>query len=182
MLSPKDDILFLHSKLGLTASLVSQFFSREFCGKWDSLLAKISVRVSWVSRDSWEGKNAIYCELASLVICESRNLRDSQTSKIIIYSKKLVLDPKFSQDSRRTLELKFVMILAILATNFLFARLASLTTKFVCETRKKRVLLQNFVARLASHDSCYKICVCETRKKQVSLLILTRENLARILA
>jgi hypothetical protein len=31
---------------------------------------------------------------------ESHNLRDSQTSKIIIHSEKLVLDPKFSQDSR----------------------------------------------------------------------------------
>jgi hypothetical protein len=40
-------------------------------------------------------KNVIYCEA-----CESRNLRDSQTSKIIIHSEKLVLDPKFSQDSR----------------------------------------------------------------------------------
>jgi hypothetical protein len=47
--------------LGLTASLVSQFFSRKFCGKWDSLLAKISVRVSRVLRVSQEGKNAIYC-------------------------------------------------------------------------------------------------------------------------
>jgi hypothetical protein len=39
-------------------------------------------------------------KLASLTICESRNLQDSQTSKIIIYSEKLVLDTKFSQDSR----------------------------------------------------------------------------------
>ncbi len=78
--------------VGLTASLVSQFFSREFCGKWDSLLAKISVRVSWVSRVSQEGKNAIYCQA-----CESRNLwvshlQDSQTRKVIIRNKKLVFD------------------------------------------------------------------------------------------
>jgi hypothetical protein len=43
---------------------------------------------------------------------ESCNLRDSQTSKIIIHSEKLVLGPKFSQDSR----VKLVMILASLAT------------------------------------------------------------------
>ncbi len=74
------------STLGLTAILVSQFFSREFCRKWDSLLAKISVPVSWVSRVSQEGENAIYCQA-----CESRNLwvshlRDSQTSKVIIHN------------------------------------------------------------------------------------------------
>jgi hypothetical protein len=32
--------------------------------------------------------------------CPDSNLRDSQTSKIIIHSEKLVLDLKFSQDSR----------------------------------------------------------------------------------
>ncbi len=30
----------------LTVSLVSQFFSREFCGKGDLLLAKMSLRIS----------------------------------------------------------------------------------------------------------------------------------------
>jgi ferredoxin-thioredoxin reductase catalytic subunit len=173
-------------QVGLTASLISQFFLREFCGKWDALLTKISVRVSRFSRVSLEGKNAIYCEA-----WESRNLRDLQTSKIIIHSKKLVLDPKFSQDSLKTPDLKLVMILASLATKFLFARLASLATKLVCEPRsescyknsfcktcKKRFLLWNFVARLARSESCYEISVCET------LLILTHEsceNLARIL-
>jgi hypothetical protein len=39
-------------------------------------------------------------KLVSLTICESHNLRDSQTSRIIIHSEKFVLDPKFSQDSR----------------------------------------------------------------------------------
>jgi hypothetical protein len=48
-----------------------------------------------VSRVSREGKNAIYCEA-----CESRYLQDLQTNIIIIHSEKLVLDPKFSQDSR----------------------------------------------------------------------------------
>jgi hypothetical protein len=92
------------------------------------------------------------------------------------------------------------MILASLATKFLFARLASLAMKFVCETRKKRVLLRNcsfcdarkkrflllnFVTRLAFRKSRYKISVCETHEKWVSLLISTREsreNLARILS
>ncbi len=120
-------------RLGLTASLVSQFFSREFCGKWDLLLTKISVRY--------------IVKLSSLAICESHNLRDLQTSKIIIHSKKLVLDPKFSQDSCKTPELKLIMILASLATNFLFARLASLATKFVCETNEKRFLLRNLFLR-----------------------------------
>ncbi len=59
-----------YSKLVWTASLVSQFISREFCGRWDSLLVKISLQVSR------EGKNAIYCEA-----CESCN---AQTSQIII--------------------------------------------------------------------------------------------------
>ncbi len=114
---------------------------------------------------------AIYCQA-----CESRNLwvshlRDSPTSIVIIHSEKLVLDSKLSQDSLKTPEL-IVMILA------------SLATKFVCETREKRFLLRNFVARLAFRYSRYEISVCEIHKKRVSLLILTRKsskNLARIL-
>jgi hypothetical protein len=35
----------------------------------------------------------------------------------------------------------------ITPAKFLFARLMSLATKFVCESRKKRVLLQNFFLR-----------------------------------
>jgi hypothetical protein len=76
------------------------------------------------------------------------NLQDSQTSKIIIHSEKLVLDPNFSQDSRKAPELKLVTIVASLATKFLFARLASLPTKFVCETRK----------------SCYEICLLDLQE------------------
>ncbi len=180
-------LFWMGSRLGLTVSLVSQFFSREFCGKWDSLLAKISVRVSRVSRVSQEGKNAIYCQA-----CESCNLwvshlRDSQTSKVIIHSEKLVLDSKFSQDSLKTPELKLVMILARVSLRNLSARLArsgSYCEISFCETRKKRFLLRNFVTRLAFHDSRYKISVYETHEKRVSLLNLThesRKNLARIL-
>ncbi len=129
----------------------------------------ISVSLSSLARRV----NAIYYQA-----CESRNLwvshlRDSPTSIVIIHSEKLVLDSKFSQDSLKTPELKLVMILT------------SLATKFVCETREKRFLLRNFVARLAFRYSRYKISVCEIHKKRVSLLILTRksrENLARILA
>ncbi len=133
--------------LGLTASLVSHFFSQEFCGNRDSLFAKISVLFSRVLGISLEGKNAIYCEAFSLAVCEPRNLRDSETSKIKIHWKKLVLDPKISQDSLKTPEIKLVMILASLATQFLFARLMSLATKFVCETREKQVLPRNFCLR-----------------------------------
>ncbi len=97
------------------------------------------------------------------------NLRDSQTSKIIIHSKKLVLGAEilaiFSQDS----ELKLVMILASLTVKFLFARLRSLATKFVYDSR---VLLQNLSARLASlttkfvcktRESHYKMCLRDSR-------------------
>jgi hypothetical protein len=170
--------------VGLTASLVSQLISREFCGKWASLLAKISVRVSRVSRVLQEGKNAIYCQA-----CKSPNLWvsqlwDSQTSEVLINSEKLVLDSKLSQDSLKTPELKLVMILASLTTEFLFARLGSLAMKFVCETREKLFSLWNFVERLAFRDSRYEISVCETHEKWVLLVILTcesRKNLARIL-
>ncbi len=91
-------------EIGLTASLVSQFFSREFCGKWDLLLAKISVRVSRVSRVSQEGKTAIYCQA-----CESRNFvslavarltnKQSHNSQWEI-SVRLKILARFSQDSR----------------------------------------------------------------------------------
>jgi hypothetical protein len=128
-----------------------------------------------------------------------RNLQDLQTSKIIIHSEKLVLDPKFSQDSRKTPELKLVMILASLATkNFcledsqvllqnlsvILARSESCYKISFCETGKKRFFPRNFVARLASRESRYEISVCETLGKQNLILILTREfhgNLARIL-
>jgi hypothetical protein len=46
------------------------------------------------------------------------------------------------------------MILASLATKFLFARLASLATKFVCETREKLVFLS---ARLVRSNFRYEI-------------------------
>ncbi len=47
-----------------------------------------------------KGKMRYIVKLVSLAICKSCNLRDSQTSKIIIHSEKLLLDPKFLQDSR----------------------------------------------------------------------------------
>ncbi len=139
----------------------------------------------------------IYCQSF-----ESRNLwvshlRDSQTSKVIIHSEKLVFDSKFSQDSLKTperisndsCESRYEICLRdsrVLIQN-LSARLARSESCYeisFCETRKKRFSLQNFVARLAFRDSRYKISVCETHEKRVSLLIFTREsrkNLARIL-
>jgi hypothetical protein len=76
-------------------------------------------------------------------------------------------------------ELKLVLILASLATKFLFARLTSLASNLSarlarsescdeisnCETRKKRVSLRNFVTRLTSRESRYGISVWETREK-----------------
>jgi hypothetical protein len=85
------------------------------------------------------------------------NLRDSQTSKIIIHSEKLVLDPKFSQDFCKTPQLKLVIILASLATKFLFVRLVSLATKFVCETRESR----------------HKICLQDLREANLATKILS---------
>jgi hypothetical protein len=91
------------------------------------------------------------------------NLRDLQTSKIIIHSEKLVLDAKFSQDSR------------VKISNDSHESCYEIS---VCKTRKScfksclrdlRVLLQNLSARLARSESCYNISFCETRKKQFSL-------------
>ncbi len=89
------------------------------------------------------GENAIHCEACESRNCDSRNLRDLQTSKIIVHSKKLVLDPKFAQDICKTSELKFVLILK--------------SCYEIC-------------LRLVRSESCYKISFCETRKKRVSLL------------
>ncbi len=79
------------------------------------------------------------------------------------------------------------MILASLASKFLFARLTRSESCYEIsfwETRKKRFLLRNFVVRLASREFRYEISLRETHEKRVLLLILTREsreNLARIL-
>jgi hypothetical protein len=106
------------------------------------------------------------------------NLRDSQTSKIIIHSEKLVLDPKFSQGSR------------VKISNDSRESHYKISVCETCKSRCKiclrdsRVLLQNFSAILAISKSCCKISFCKSREKRVSLLILTREsrkNLARIL-
>jgi hypothetical protein len=106
----------------------------------ESRFAIFLPRILWKMRLA-SHKN-ISTSLASLtrrekcdILC---NLRDSQTSKIIIHSEKLVLDPKFWQDSRKAPELKLVMIFASLTTKFLFARLASLAAKFICKTRESR--------------------------------------------
>ncbi len=126
------------------------------------------------------------------------NLRDSQTSKIIIHSEKLVLDPKFSQGSRvkisndscesyykisvcKTCESRCKIYLWDLPVSLrnLCVRLARSESCYeisFCETRKKRSSRQNFIAKLASCDSHNEISVCETREKRVSLLILTYES------
>ncbi len=137
-----------------TASLVSQLFSRAFCGKWDSLLAKILLRVSLVS---CEGKNAIYCEAR-----ESRNFKISIDSRESRY-KISVCETRKKQVSLPNLS----------------ARLARSESRYkisVCEPRKKRVLLQNLSARRVRSESHYEISVCETRESCES-----RENLPRML-
>jgi hypothetical protein len=53
------------------------------------------------------------------------------------------------------------MILASLTTKFLFARLASLTTKLVCKPR---------------NESCYKNSFCKTCKKRFSLRNFCQRN------
>ncbi len=71
-------------------------------------------------------------------------------SKTIIRGEKLVLDPKFLQDSRKTLKLKLVMILASLATIFLFARLVSFAMKICLEDSHEASHAMKFLsARLA---------------------------------
>jgi hypothetical protein len=159
--------------IGLIASLVSQFFSREFLENETHFSRKYQCE-SCESRE--KGKMRYIVKLASLAICESHNLRDLQTSKIIIHSKKLVLDPKFSQDSGIKFSndsRNFCLQDSWVSLQNLSARLArsEFATKFLCETRKKRFSLWNFVKRLASWES-----VCETWEKRVSLLILTRES------
>jgi hypothetical protein len=113
------------------------------------------------------------------------NLQDSQTSKIINHSEKLVLDPKFLQDSHNAPELKLLMILASLSTKFLFARLANLATKFICKTREScyEICLQDLQevslgmkflsARLVRSDSRYKILL-----RDLLLVILTTKFLS----
>ncbi len=131
---------------------------------------KISLQVSQVSKVSWEGKIRFIVKLASLAICKTHNLRDLQTSKIIIHSEKLAI---FTHNSA----------LWPIVQNEFDSRESHYEIS-VCETRKKQVLLWNLSVRLTKSESRYKISVCKTREKQVSLLILTREpckNLTRIL-
>jgi hypothetical protein len=97
--------------------------------------------------------------------CESRNLQDSQTSKIKIHSEKLVFDPKFSQDFCKTPELKLVMILAISLQNFCL--------------RDSQVSLQKFSARFTRSESCYKISFCETCKKQFFYKFRSKTHFSR---
>jgi hypothetical protein len=119
----------------------------------ESRFAIFLARILWKRRlASRENINASLASLTSLARRENcdmlsslwvSHLRDSQTSKVIIHNEKLVLDSEFSQDSLKT---------PVTISNdscesryeISFARLASLATKFVCETREKRVLLQNF--------------------------------------
>jgi hypothetical protein len=75
------------------------------------------------------------------------NLQDSQTSKIIVHSEKLVLDPKFSQGSR------------VKISNDSRKSRYKISVCETCESHYKicpqdsRILLQNFSVRLARSES-----------------------------
>jgi hypothetical protein len=115
-----------------------QFFSREFCGKWDSLLAKISLRVSWVSQ---EGKNAIYCEA-----CESRNFKisiDSRESGYEIY----LCEAHEKRVSIQNLSVRLTRSKSHNEISVCETRKKRVATKFVCKTHEKRVSLRNIGLR-----------------------------------
>jgi CYTH domain-containing protein len=123
-------------------------------------------------------------KLASLAICESCNLQDLQTSKIIIHSEKLVLD----QNSRKTPEIKLVMILASLATKFLFVRLVRSKSHYqIClqDSREASLATKFLSASLVRSESYYKICPRDAWEvsltmKFLSVRLASLASLARI--
>jgi hypothetical protein len=76
--------------------------------------------------------------------------------------------------------LKSVLILASLATKFLFARLIRSESRYyeICQRDSQEASLTTkfLSARLVRSESRYEISVCETCKKRVLVLILTRES------
>jgi hypothetical protein len=66
--------------------------------------------------------------------------------------------------------LKLLLIIAILATKFLFARLV------------RKESLQNLSARLARSKSCYKISVCDTCRSDSPYKLFLRDSREVILA
>ncbi len=131
------------SRLGLTASLDTQFFSWEFCGKRDSLLAKISSRVSQVSRLSRERKMR-YTVLWSLLVSHFRvsQFTSLANKQIIIHCEELVLDPKFSQDS--TVKI----------------------SNDSCESRYE-------ISVCETHKSRYKICLRDSQEASLAMKFLS---------
>jgi hypothetical protein len=112
------------------------------------------------------------------------NLRDSQTSKIIIHSKKLVLGAEilaiFSQDSRVKISndsRKSHCEISVCKTQEscykICLRLASLATKFVCKTRESRYKICLRDSRDSLEAILATIFVSVNREKRVLLLILT---------
>ncbi len=93
-------------------------------------------------------------QFASLVICESRNLENSQTSKIIIHSDKLVLDPKFSQDSsvkisNDSCEPRYEI--SVCETHESYDKIC------LQDSQKASLAMKFFSARLVKSDSRYEI-------------------------
>ncbi len=75
----------------------------------------------------------------------------------------IVLDPKFLQDSRKTPELKLLLILASLATKFLFA---SIATKFLS-------------VRLIGRESRNKICLRDLQEASLATKFLSARSESR---
>jgi hypothetical protein len=121
-------------------------------------------RDSHESREKGKMRYAIYYEAY-----ESRNLRDTQSSRITIYCKKL--DPKFSQDSCKTPGLKLVLILTSLAMKFLFARLVrskSFYKIFLRDSREASLAMKFLSARLVRSKSHSKICLQDLREASLA--------------
>jgi hypothetical protein len=82
----------------------------------------------------------------------------------------IVLDPKFSQDSRVKISIDSCESryeISVCEYRFKIS---------VFETRMKRVSQRNLSARLARSESHYEISVRETLEKRISLLILTPKS------
>ncbi len=100
------------------------------------------------------------CALRERAVLQSQiGLTRESLLEILARSETRFLDPKFSRDFRETRESKLI------------ARLASYEShrqKFHSENREKRVLLQNFVVKIASDEPRRKIFCRKTSFSRVS--------------
>jgi hypothetical protein len=103
--------------------------------------------------------------------CETITLREPQFCLLCCQS---CVRPKilarFSQDSR---ELKLVLILASLATKFLFARLVRSESHYkiwLRDSREPSLAMKFLSVRLVRSESCYEICLREVSLQNFCLL------------